>query len=501
MFFHKNIHKCFVTFSLTLSLAAGSALLTPTENFSMGKVYAEVTDYQAEAEARKLLPVQTNEIPGWPEGPSIGAEGAILMEADTGVILYAKNIHEHLYPASVTKLLTTLIAVENCDLNEIVTFSDDAVFSIPYASSHIAIDPGEELTVDQCLQAILIASANEVANGLGEHVAGSMDAFVDLMNTKAKELGCVDSHFVTINGLHDDNHYTSAYDLAVIGRHFFANELLCKYASTSKLHIPPSDRQPDDITAWSKNELYTGRPHEYEYLVASKTGYTDSSRQTLVSCAEKDGMKLICVILKEESPAQYTDTIDLFNYGFGNFQKVNVSQAETRFNINNASFFYSNNDIFGDSKPILSLNTEDTVILPKTAGFEDADSTISYENAPEGTVGTVTYTYHDTFVGSATIDLAKETIPAYEFEQETGGEMSEKPEEENTQNEEENVIFVNVKIILLVIVGIAGAAILIIFAHAFIRNYQFGGRRSRKKRRRSSHRKHGWGGPHSGLRF
>lgn len=501
MFFDKTFHKYITAFSLTLSLAAGIALLAPVEVLPMGSVHAEVIDYQAEAEARKLLPVQTNEIPGWPEGPSIGAEGAILMEADTGVILYAKNIHEHLYPASVTKLLTTLIAVENCNLDEIVTFSDEAVFSIPYASSHIAIDPGEKLTVDQCLQAILIASANEVANGLGEHVAGSMDAFVEMMNTRAKELGCVDSHFVTINGLHDDNHYTSAYDLAVIGRHFFANELLCKYASTSKLHIPPSDKQPDDITAWSKNELYAGRPYEYEYLVASKTGYTDSSRQTLVSCAEKDGMKLICVILKEESPAQYTDTIDLFNYGFGNFQKINVSQAETRFNIDNASFFYSNNDIFGDSKPILSLNTEDSIILPKTADFEDAGSTISYENAPEGTVGIVTYTYHDTFAGSASIDLAKDTVPIYEFEQENGGEMSEKPEQEEAQNEEENVIFVNVKIILLVIVGIAGMAILIIFAYAFIRNYQFGGRRSRRKRRRSSRRKSGWGGPHKGLHF
>ena len=501
MFSGKTFHKYIATFSLTLSLAAGNALLIPTGILPMGSVHAEVIDYQAEAEARKLLPVQTNEIPGWPEGPSIGAEGAILMEADTGVILYAKNIHEQLYPASVTKLLTTLIAVENCDLDEIVTFSNEAVFSIPYASSHIAIDPGEELTVDQCLQAILIASANEVANGLGEHVAGSMDAFVEMMNARAKELGCVDSHFVTINGLHDDNHYTSAYDLAVIGRYFFANELLCKYASTSKLHIPPSDKQPDDITAWSKNELYAGRAHEYEYLVASKTGYTDNSRQTLVSCAEKDGMKLICVILKEESPAQYTDTIDLFNYGFGNFQKINVSQAETRFNINNASFFYSNNDIFGDSKPILSLNTEATIILPKTADFEDAESMISYEDAPEGTVGCVTYTYNGNFVGSATIDLAEDTITAYEFERENSGEMSEKPEAEEAQEHEEKVVFVNVKVILLIIVGIAGAAILIIFAYALIRNYQFGGRRPRRSRRRPSRRKRGRNRSRNGLHF
>ena len=501
MFFGKTFHKYIATFSLTLSLAAGGALLIPAEILPMGSVRAEVIDYKAEAEARKLLPVQSNEIPGWPEGPSIGAEGAILMEADTGAILYAKNIHEHLYPASVTKILTTLIAIEKCNLNEVVTFSDEAVFSIPYDSSHIAIDSGEELTVDQCLQAILIASANEVSNGLGEHVAGSMDTFVEMMNTRAKELGCVDSHFVTINGLHDDDHYTSAYDLAMIGRYFFANELLCKYASTSKLHIPPSDKQPDDIVAWSKNELYAGREHEYEYLVASKTGFTDKSRQTLVSCAEKDGMRLICVILREEAPSQYTDTIDLFNYGFGNFQKINVSQAETRFNIDNASFFYSNNDIFGDSKPILSLNTEDSVILPKTVDFADAESTISYEEAPEGTVGCVTYTYNGIFVGSATIDLAEDTVAAYEFEEASNGEMNEKPEAAESMDKEEKVVFVNVKVLLLIIVGIAGAAILIIFIFALIRNYQFGGRRPRRRRRRSSRRKRGRGRSRNELHF
>lgn len=454
-------------------------------------VLAAPRDYYQEAENRKLLPVETNEIPGWPEGPAIGAEAAILMDAETGIILYAKNIHEKLYPASVTKILTTLIASEECELNEVVTFSYDAIFSIPYDSSHIAIDVNEQLTVDQCLQAILIASANEVANGLAEHVAGNMDAFTEMMNQKARELGCLNSNFVTTNGLHDDNHYTTAYDLAMIGRHFFANELLCKYASTSRLHIPPTDHQPDDIVAWCKNELYEGRPHEYEYLVASKTGYTDTSRQTLVSCAEKDGMKLICVILKEESPAQYTDTIDLFNYGFSNFQKINISQAETRFNIDNASFFYSNNDIFGDSKPLLSLNPDAAVILPKTADFTDAESVISYDNAPQGTIGTVTYNYNGSYIGSATIDLAASTTPGYQFTHESNGEMAESQTEQTADSEEDTVIFINVKKILLFIIGIAAIIILIIFILSSIRNYQFGGSSYRRRRRRSPRKRKG----------
>ena len=453
---------------------------------------APAVDHQAEAESRKSLPIASNQIPGWPQGPSIGAEAAILMDADSGAILYAKNIHEKLYPASVTKILTTLIAVEHCSLDETVTFSHDAVFSIPVDSSKIAMDVGEELTVDQCLQAILIASANEVANALAEHVAGSMDAFVDMMNEKAAEFGCVDSHFVTTNGLHDDEHYTSAYDLALIGRHFFANELLCKYASTSKLHIPPTDKQPDDIIAWSKNELYPGRKHAYEYLVASKTGYTDTARQTLVSCAQKDGMRLICVILKEESPNQYTDTIDLFNYGFGNFQKYNVASSETRFNINNSGFFYSSNDIFGNSSPILFVDPEASIILPRASDFTDATSEISYENPEPGTAGTINYTYHGTYVGSAAIDLAQNTAVSYEFD----GEMSEQAEEADTTEPEESVVYVNVKAILFWILGIAGAVIVLIILYSLINNYQFGNRRRslfRRIRKRRKRRKKGGG--------
>lgn len=492
MFLKKMLHRAGICVTLA-AIMFGSSFVMP-----MSTVKAEVINYQEEAEARKSLPVQSNDIQGWPEGPSIGAEGAILIEADTGVILYAKNIHEHLYPASVTKILTTLIAVENCRLDEVVTFSHDAVFSIPLDSSRIAIDEGEELTVDQCLQAILIASANEVANALGEHIAGSMQGFVDMMNEKAAQLGCVDSHFVTINGLHDDNHYTSAYDLAMIGRHFFANELLSKYASTSKLHIPPAAKQPDDIIAWSKNELYTGRQYAYASLVGSKTGYTDAARNTLISCAEKDGMRLICVVLKEEAPAQYTDTVDLFNYGFSNFQKINVSQTETKFNIQNAGFFYSNNDVFGNSNPILALNPDDCIVLPKTADFADAESAISYENPEEGRVGSVTYTYHGAFVGTATIDFVDENAVSYEFD----GEMSEKQEEkQNSSQTEESIIFINVKKIILSIVAIAGILILIIIIYSFINNYQFGGRRSFRRRYKRSRKNRKSRGPHSKLHF
>ncbi len=150
----------------------------------------------------------------------MGAQGAILMEAETGTILYEKNIHEKLYPASVTKILTCLIGSEECQMDEEVTMSHDAVFSIPRNSSNIGLDEGEVITVEQCMYGILVASANEAANALAEHVSGSMEDFVALMNRRAKELGCENSHFVTTNGLHDEQHYTTPYDLALIAQKF-----------------------------------------------------------------------------------------------------------------------------------------------------------------------------------------------------------------------------------------------------------------------------------------
>ncbi len=175
------------------------------------KVKADV-DYMQEAENRKYNEVQSNLIQDWPQGPKIGAEAAILMEASTGTVLYAKEITKKEYPASVTKVMTGLLAAENCDLDEMVTFSHEAVFGIERGSSNIGMDEGESITMNDALHGMLILSANEVAMAIGEHIAGDKDSFAELMNQRAAELGCVNTHFVNACGLHDDNHYTCAYD-------------------------------------------------------------------------------------------------------------------------------------------------------------------------------------------------------------------------------------------------------------------------------------------------
>ncbi len=428
----------------------------------------------------RSLPVESNQIANWPEGPIVGAESAILMEAETGAILYAKNIHQKEYPASTTKILTCLIAAERCSLSEEVTFSYDAVFDTPRDSNHIAIDPGEALTMEQCLNAILIRSANEVSFAVAEHITGEgWEPFGEIMNERAKELGAINSNFVNPNGLPDENHYTTAYDLAMIGRGFFANEMLCKMSTTYRLEIPSTSKQPDDIVEVSSNKLINGG-YKYEYLVGCKTGYTNDARSCLVSCAEKDGMKLICVVMRDEAPYQYEDTIALFNYGFSNFDKINVSQTETKYNIDNAGFFYSDNDIFGSSKPILSLNEDDCIILPKTAAFKDTVSTISYNTESESQAALITYTYNDTYIGSASVDLATDKDSTYSFDSDTAnGSNNAATESKENTTEAPAFIFINIVKLILWVLGIVAIIALIIFVIVFFKNYQFERRNTR----------------------
>lgn len=487
----KNFKKRLLIFGM------GAFLFIQT-SLQMGLI-AYATDYAAEEEARRQLPIASNSYEEWPSGPAVGAEGAILMEAQTGTILYEKNIHEHLYPASTTKILSALIGMENCKMDETVTMSKEAVFSIPRDSSNIGLDVGEEITVEQCLYGILVGSANEATNALAEHVSGSIDAFVDLMNERAKELGCQDSHFVTTNGLHDDNHYTSPYDLALIAQKFFSNELLCKMSSTPTYYIPQSPTQPDDdlyINTHNKL-LFPGGKYNYEYIVGSKTGYTDNARQTLVSCAEKDGMKLICVVMKEESPHQFDDTISLFEYGFSNFQKLNVAAHETKYTVDNNDFFQMDNEVFGGVKSILSIDPDAGVVIPVTAVFDDMDSSLSYEEAAEGTIAVIDYTYHGLPVGSAAVNAVQKETKKFDFEEQQESEntgesvQAQDSVKEESENKEDapNIIFVNVKLVIFWIVGISGFLILLFVIRAIIGNYQFAKRR--KIRTRHKKRKRG----------
>lgn len=443
---------------------------------TLAPLTVSATDLNAEFEARKLLPVSSNSIENWPEGPQIGAQGAILMEAGTGTILYNKNIHEKLYPASTTKIMTCLLAVEHCSLDEIVTFSKEAVFGIEQGSSNAGIDVGEQITLEECLYIILLYSANEVTAGVGEHVAGSIDGFVDMMNEKAKELGCLNTHFNNTNGLPDENHYTTPYDLALIAQEFYKNETLCKISGTSFYTVNATPTQPDTWDMQNHHKLCKNLAYEYDGFVGGKTGYTNVARQTLVSCAERNGMKLICVVMKEESPYQFKDTISLFDYGFNNFMKLNASENDTKYTLGSTDFFNTQSDIFGSSKQIISINPNDYVVLPVTANFDNTTSELVYDNTSEEDIATIQYKYNGVDVGSASVRLASDIGEAYNFD----GPVIEKTPKEDTAKGPK-VIFINILKVLGVILFLALIFISGCFVRAYMKGYHFGNKRRRKK--------------------
>ena len=448
--------------------------------------------------AHQAMPIQSNDRSGWPTGPIVAAESAILMEAETGTILYEKNIHKQQYPASTTKILTALLAYENSSLDEIVTFSREDVFGIPRGSNNIAMDVGYTLSMEDCLHALLIRSANEVAYAMASHVGGSWDGFADMMNRRAKELGAVDSNFVNPNGLPNEEHVTSAYDLAMIGRAFFDVDYLCNITLEPKLVV---EKPNGVLTEWNQMPLIPTGKYAYEYLIGCKTGYTDSAHNTLVSCAEKNGMRLICVVLNDDNPQYNEDTIALFEYGFSNFDKINVSQAETKYDIDNIGFFYDNTDIFGEAKPILSLNKEDCVILPKTASFSDLTSTISYDVDIPGQAALITYDYHGTKIGTVSLDLAKERGSGYAFDseetpappEETAAPTPEKEtkKEKATAKDKKtpSFIFINVKAIKVILILLAGIAVVFILLFVIRQNFHFSFSSGLKKSRNHEHAK------------
>lgn len=472
----KNTHKLIFNFIMCLVIISlmGSSVLT---------VHAQKSEeaYLAEAEDRKELPIQSDEFENWPAGPKLGCEAAMLIEANTGVVLYEKNVHEKLYPASVTKMLTALIAMEECDMDELVTYSQAAIDSINWRTdANLGIAPGNKITMEQSLYGLLVGSANEVAYAIAEHICGdgNIAGFAEKMNKKAEELGCTDSNFVTPNGIHDENHYTSAADLAKIAEAFYSYELLAKMASTVKYQVPKTETQPrEDMIVYAKSKLHSGKEYAYDGLVGTKTGYTEYARQTLVSCAEKNGIKLIAVVLKEETPYQFTDTVELFDYGFNNFQKVLVSEKDTTYVIQSLNFFSTSSDFFGSSKPILQMNSSDYIILPVNVDFDDTTSELDYLDKNKGDIAKVKYYYNGKYVGEAGIEPAVTPIKNFDF----GPVEIEKTKEV----EEENIMFINVKQIIM---GVVVIATLLVFVFA-LRSLILGKSKKGRNRRRKSARR------------
>ena len=247
--------------------------------------------------------------------PEIKAEGAVVIDASTGNVLYGKNEKTRFYPASTTKLMTAMLVLEQAGLGDTVTFSKTATTNLESGAVSLNLTEGDKLTVEQCLYALLLKSANEVGNGLAEHVGGSVSNFAQMMNKKAAELGCTGTNFVNPHGLNDNSHYTTPYDMALIGRAAFQNETLCKVATTVSYQLPATKKAGARTITMGHKMVYPNDSRYYPGIIGGKTGYTSLAGNTLVTGVQREGTRLIAVVMKSKS-THYEDTKALLDYGF-----------------------------------------------------------------------------------------------------------------------------------------------------------------------------------------
>jgi len=254
--------------------------------------------------------------------PTVSADGAILMDASTGEILYSKNIDAAYPPASTTKIMTALLTLEKCDLNDVITIGKNPPLA---GGSKIYIFEGEQITVRDLLYGLLLPSANDCAEALAEHISGSLDNFAVLMNKRAKELGCKNTNFVNPSGLYDENHKTTAYDLALILRELSKHKDFSTISTTLAYKIAPTNKSTLERPLWNENKLIQKySEYYYPYCIGGKTGYTVQSMHSYVSAAEKDGHKLIVALVHDSNKTFFPDAIALFNYGYNNFEYAKI---------------------------------------------------------------------------------------------------------------------------------------------------------------------------------
>ena len=448
----------------------------------------------------------------WPKGPdkgSLSSASAIVMELSTGTVLYSKNIHKKHYPASITKIMTSLLTLENSSPSDVVTFTEAEAHGIETGSSSMYCVPGEKFTIEQVLYGIMLQSANEMCLVAADHVAGSVDKFVEMMNQRVAQLGLKDTNFMNPNGLHNDDHYTSAYDMACIAREAWKNPSFQKICGTRTYQVKSTNkRKASEILGGQLlnhhqmiNGYETSSRYEKDYVIGGKTGYTSMAHSTLVTFAEKDGMQLVSVIMKGNSskqgePNEYTDTTRILDYAFEKFSKhaVNGENSDVNENLFNTFDSYFN----ADQSP-LRLSAESAVILPKGVALRKAKQQIQYDNSVklqdgENVIGTVKYTYDGRMVGSTDI-IYDSTKSASHLDEASRRIVDSEIRQIKTNNKKHAVIlqklsgikysfynmvsFFRDRVILVIV-----AALVILLIVLLVLNYRMNSRRKRRSRMR-----------------
>ena len=367
--------------------------------------------------------------PDWPRDTGVQAEAGIVVDMDSGAVLFGQNIHLPYPPASITKLLTALVVLEHCQLDETVEFSETAVNSVESDSGNkLGSVAGDRLSVEDCLYGMLLESSNQAANALAEHTAGSIPDFVEMMNEKIAQLGCTESHFDNPSGLNGDTQYVSAYDMAIIARAAFSNEELLTISSTLSRKLAGTVNYPGGITVENENRLI--KPDDelyYPSAKAGKTGYLIAAGNTLVTYGEEKGRRLVSVILKGQPRQYFMDARTLMEFGFRDFKNIAPAESEGRYVTGEEVLHLDRGDFACQD---LMIDPAAVITLPNGASLEDADVTLDALPAEysERAVGQLTYTYNDRVIGTAFL-LAKDGVALPDAPQETPAEGETEPAE------------------------------------------------------------------------
>ena len=444
----------------------------------------------------------------WPAQPEIFAECGVLVEASTGTVLYDKSCHQQMYPASITKIMTTLLALENGNLSDMVEYYHYDVFSLELGDAHIARQEGELLSLKDTLHAVMLASANECANATAEYVARKTDSyqkrieelnasgeefnesivaievFADMMNKRAKELGAKDTHFNNPSGLFSPEHYTTCYDMAMIMRGAVKNDDFLKIESNITYTIPTTNKATETQPIANRHKmLFPLNEVYYEGILGGKTGYVDQSGSTLVTSAKRNGMTLIAVVMRSNGANVYNDTKLLLDYGFNNFSLQNISENETTFSSNNTSSYSNIETVFGTNDSIIELNPEGNVVLPNGAALSDCKSELSFIDTADqvdNSIAQIRYTYNNTDVGGTSL-VVNQPKDTYNF----GPSKTKKNKPDKSKKN--NIIIINIWIVVAVLALAAGIVITIKYTRT-IQNFSRSRRRRKRLRKRNRNR-------------
>lgn len=323
--------------------------------------------------------IATNAISGWPQAADITSEAAVVMENETNTILYSKNADEALFPGSTVKIMTCLLALENTQLSDSVTMTATGVSGVTDGGASIASQVDEVFTVEQCLYAVMVASANDIALQLAEHVGGSLDQFIQMMNDRALALGCTNTVFTNPTGLPDENQHTTAHDMALIMQAAIQNETFRTIAAATSYTLPATNKASARNLTSKFTMTDTGSTGFYEGCIGGKEGYTEASGSTLVSAASRNGMTLISVVLKGASGQTAPDAASILDYGFQQFELTSLAQDD------------------------FSILSGGEVVLPKGT---DPGSLTTEDTQVDDKIHR-TYRFQDTAVGSAVLEVVQ----------------------------------------------------------------------------------------------